>query len=344
MKKLPAFLLTVLIICLLATGGHAEFSKVGTSVAQFLKIPAGARAAALGGAYVAATEDVYSMAWNPAGLGRVSQYSLGGTLKKYIADLNYGFMGVAIPIDGQSTLGFGATFINSDPIEITTIEQPNGTGTTYDYSGMVLGLTYARWLTDRLTVGATVKMVRESIFRETAQAFAFDLGSQFDTGIYGIRLAMCVSNFGSKMRMDGPDLNTISDINGTLQGNRETESRMKTLDWPLPMMFRMGIMVDVLGPASEIIQNSQHRMTLLLDANDAVDNVLRGNAGIEYNWNKLLSLRGGYYINYDNDTAGITAGAGLNFTVGSSLLGLDYAYQDFGILDSVHQYSLTLYF
>ena len=39
----------------------------GTSSAQFLKIPAGARAFALGGAFSAASGDISALYWNPAG-------------------------------------------------------------------------------------------------------------------------------------------------------------------------------------------------------------------------------------------------------------------------------------
>ncbi|MDZ7371887.1 MAG: PorV/PorQ family protein [candidate division KSB1 bacterium] len=320
------------------------FSRVGTSMAQFLKIPAGARGAALGGAYAAASEDVYAMAWNPAGIGRIQQRSLGGTYNRYFADISYSFIGVTLPVDRVSTLGFSGMFITTDPIEITTISQPNGTGTYYDYNGMVLGVSYARWLTDRLTVGVTLKMVREAIYRESASTLAFDIGSQFDTGLYGIRLAMAVTNFGGKMRLDGPDLSATTDTNPQLAGNRNTKSRLATLDWPLPMIFRMGIMMDIVGGTSEFFASQQHRFTLIADANDPLDHFLRANLGLEYEWNSLFSLRAGHHFNYDKDTLGLTFGGGIKFHSGNSRLSLDYAYQDFGLLNSVHQYTLSIYF
>ena len=284
------------------------------------------------------------MAWNPAGIARIKHYSLGGTYKNYIADVNYSFVGFAMPVSNQATLGFGSMFVGTDPIEITTINQPNGTGTYYDYNGLVLGITYSQWLTDLLTVGINIKLIRESIYRETASALAFDIGSQFDTGIYGIRLAMCLTNFGSKMRLDGPDLNTQSDTNNSLQGNRDTNSRLSTQDWPLPMMFRMGIMVDLYGGTNPTFQDEKNRFTLVLDANDPIDYSLRGNIGGEYNWNNTLSLRAGTHINYDDNTLGMTFGGGLKLKHGNYDLFFDYAYQDFGILDSVHQYTLSFYF
>ncbi len=344
MKKVMTLIWILWLCTLITSADAAEFTKVGTSVAQFLKIPAGARAASLGGAYAAAAEDVFAMAWNPAGLGHIKRTSLAGTYKSYIADLDYSFVGVAVPMQGSATFGVSALFLTTNSIEITTIEQPNGTGTYYDYSGFVLGVSYSRWLTDLLTVGATVKLIRESIYRESASALAFDIGSQFDTGLYGVRLAMCIANFGSKMQMDGPDINSVSDTNPNLQGDRDTNSRLRTQDWPLPLIFRMGIMMDLVGGTNTLFKNDHNRLTLMMDANDPIDHNLRGNFGLEYSWNKVLSLRGGYYSNYDENTIGLTFGAGVNLRYGSNDVKIDYAYQDFGLLDSVHQYTLSLSF
>ena len=344
MKKILILLLIFILSVGLTSGEAADFSRVGSTVAQFLKIPVGARGAALGGAYAAAGEDVFAMAWNPAGIAKITRTTIGGAYKSYIADLQFGFVGIALPLQDQSTFGISAAFLTSDPIEINTIIEPNGTGTYYDYSDFVIGITYSRWMTDRLTVGASIKYIRQSIYREDATALAFDIGSQFDTGLYGTRLAMSISNFGSKMRMDGPDINTISDTQPYLEGNRDTESRLKTKDWPLPLLFRMGILMDIYGGKNPNFHDEKNRVTLMLDANDPIDHNLRGNVGIEYNWNNVLALRGGRYINYDDNTLGFTFGGGVNINYGGNNIIIDYAYQDFGLLDSVHQYSFILYF
>lgn len=73
MKNRILVIVAILLALVVATQAQT-FSRVGTSMAQFLKIPAGARGAALGGAYAAASEDVYAMSWNPAGIGRVRKH------------------------------------------------------------------------------------------------------------------------------------------------------------------------------------------------------------------------------------------------------------------------------
>ena len=49
------------------------FEKVGTFGGQFLKIGVGARAAGMGGAYVAMTDDATAVFWNAAGIARVEE-------------------------------------------------------------------------------------------------------------------------------------------------------------------------------------------------------------------------------------------------------------------------------
>ena len=44
------------------------FEKVGTFDGQFLKIPVGARASAMGGAFVGVADDATAVFWNAAGI------------------------------------------------------------------------------------------------------------------------------------------------------------------------------------------------------------------------------------------------------------------------------------
>ena len=56
----------------------------------------------------------------------------------------------------------------------------------------------------------TVKFFREDIDDMYLQGFAADVGSNFDTGIYGFILGMSVTNFGPEVRFKGEGLNNPS--------------------------------------------------------------------------------------------------------------------------------------
>ncbi|HTC21605.1 MAG TPA: hypothetical protein VK859_12200, partial [bacterium] len=55
-------------IGLLFLNQSARSQTVGTTTADILKINEGARPAAMGGAYTAMGDDIYSISYNPAGL------------------------------------------------------------------------------------------------------------------------------------------------------------------------------------------------------------------------------------------------------------------------------------
>ncbi|MER3523186.1 MAG: hypothetical protein C4326_03765 [Ignavibacteria bacterium] len=55
---------------------RAQNPNLGTAGAQFLKIPVGARAAAMAGAYVAQANDATALFWNPAGIVHIAANDL----------------------------------------------------------------------------------------------------------------------------------------------------------------------------------------------------------------------------------------------------------------------------
>ncbi len=276
-----------------------DFSKVATSMGQFLKLEYGAAGAALGWAYTALARVPIAMAWNPAGIAMTDGPELYVSNNELYAGISSSYLGFTMPIGGGNTMGVIAQYMSSGDMEVTTLDFPDGTGENFQVTGLALGLAFTRQLTDRLAVGVTSKMIRETIYRETASTFAFDVGSNFDLGIYGLVLGMSIQNFGVGSRFDGPDLNQPIDINDDLQANPELTSRLLTEEWPLPLVFRAGLRMDVLGGKSPWFKTPYQRLSILVDANDPFDAVLRGAIGFEYSWDELLFLRGGYKLKYE---------------------------------------------
>ncbi len=317
-----------------------DVSKVGTHAAQFLKLEVGAKAASLGGAYVAGVSDLTALHWNPAGLSKVGQQSVYGTYMNLYAGIQHGFVAYGTQLGRSDYFGVSATYLNSGQMEVTNINFPEGSGQFFSVSDIAIGLSYARNLTDRLSVGATVKFVNETIWRESASAFAFDIGSQFDTGILGIKLGMAVTNFSTKFQFHGPDLLVPVDTDDQYAGNPETDAYLATEEWALPLVFRLGIMVDMVGPNSEILKNRDHRVTFSFDGNDPLDHYLRFNTGMEYCFQEMFALRMGYHLNYDK--ASFSAGVGLKMNVNSMPLNIDYAVVNYGTLGLVNQVSIQV--
>jgi hypothetical protein len=337
MKKIIFFIFLFLI------GNHAEtraeFSKVGTAAAQFLKIGVGARAMGMGETFAAVANDASTLFWNPAGMTNLSGISLIVSHSEWFADLSHDYAGFSFSWGNRNALGVSAIALNTPEQEVTTITQPEGAGIYYDVGDIALGLSYARALTDRFSTGVTVKYIQQNAFNETASTIAFDLGTYLRTGFHGLTIGMCLSNFGGRLQLDGRDLIAKSDINPELAGNFEVDSRLKTEAWPLPLNFRVGVALNVLGA---LFPAEQNRLTLALDGNHPKDNVERVNFGAEYAWKETLFARAGYKLNYDAEKWAF--GGGLKFKVSRQLFALDYALVDFGELGKVSRFSLELHF
>ncbi len=331
----------MLLLTLTLVYGQDDISRVATGTAQFLKLGAGGRGTALGDAYSAMVNDVSAMYWNPAGIQKIGTPAIAVSRTNLYAEIIYDFAGVTYPVDKMTTVGFSVLNLSSGPIERTTIEFPEGTGDTYDTGHMALGLSLARRLTDRFDLGFTIKYINERIWREEASTLAFDIGSQFDTGIYGLKLGMILANFGGKMTFDGPDLNRNVENEDTGIKYR-SGGKWKTESWRLPLLFRIGAQLDIIGGDSHIMQNMENRLSLNVEGNDPIDHFLRYNFGLEYEWRQAVALRLGYKDNYDE--ADYTAGFGINFAVIGIDLNVDYAFNNYGLLGYVHNYSLQFNF
>ncbi|MBN1351481.1 PorV/PorQ family protein [candidate division KSB1 bacterium] len=340
MKKITLFFAVMIIF---STGiVRADFSKVGTSAAQFLKIGIGARAMGMGETFVAVANDVSALYWNPAGLTNLSDISLIVSRSEWFAGINHDFAGLALPWGRNSVIGISAVALNVPEQEVTTIDQPDGTGIYYDVGDIAIGLSYARGLTDRFSTGITAKFIQQNAYNETANTFALDIGTTLRTGYRGLVIAMCMSNFGGRLQLDGRDLIILADIDKNLAGNYNADARLKTESYPLPLNFRVGLALDIVGGHDAFFPMAKNRFTLAIDGNHPNDNTERVNIGCEYTWNETIFARGGYKINYDVEKWAF--GAGLKFGVARQIMSLDYAMVDFGDLGKVSRFSVELAF
>ena len=347
-KKVLYILLCLLLSASLVFAGN---DNTGTSAANFLKMGIGPRALAMGGAFVANANDFSSLYWNPAGIARVTSLEVGISYTDWILDIQHSFVGIVYPMGAAGTIGVSFNSLSMDEMERTTPSEPHGTGAYFSAGDLALGIAYARQLTDRFMVGVKVKYIHESISFSTASTMAVDAGTQFVTGFYGMRIGMSISNFGGKMTMRGTDQMTKADIDEVIKGNPMKEARLETEAWPLPLVFRLGVSLDLLN-------RSDNRLTANLDYNDPRDVNPYGTMGFEYAWNNMVFLRGGLIyrskefdekelIQHENlkliYDVRFSFGAGVNLKIPNlgSKVRFDYSYTDLGILNNTHSFSFT---
>ncbi|MBN1637740.1 MAG: PorV/PorQ family protein [Ignavibacteriales bacterium] len=342
MKKIKYILLmvSILSICNLYS---QTLSKTGTTAAQFLKIPVGPRAIAMGGAFTATANDISAIYWNPAGLATKNSGEAGFNHINWFADIDYDFAGVSTYIDGIGTIGAFVSVLTTEDMMVRTLERPEGTGEYFSFGDLAIGISYARNLTDNFSIGFNAKYIREHIWHMSAVGFAVDIGVLYKIPILNeFRLAASISNFGTKMQLDGRDILLIHQA-GAGDGNL-INTKVELDSWDLPLLFRVGV-------AADIIKNNTHRLTTAIDAVHPNDNTESLNLGLEYGWNDIFFLRGGYHALFERNTEkGFTLGAGLKYRIFSSIYAkVDYAYQNHGRLtagefNDVHFFSLGVEF
>lgn len=350
-QKVSPFIIALLILAYSSSGWSQYISRVATCAGQFLLLGVGARATAMGGAGVTLDGDVAALYWNPSGVASINRVSLMFSHTDLYSGLGifHKFMGVVVPTGSGSAVGLGVVHLSTDDIEVTTIDDPEGAGVYYTVEDYSIGISYARFVTDRLTLGITLKFIHEGIYREQAQTLAADFGSTLNTGLLGIKLGMCLSNFGGSMRLSGPDLRGKVDWYPQNQGEIKVDTDLTTAKWSLPLTFRMGVSTDLVGTEGQLMVSNNHRLTMALDTFDPNDALLRSNAGLEYEWNGVLTLRVGYHgltLTKDDyntyNTANYTFGAGLHYHLGKTKFQFDYALTDYIILGNCHHFSLGL--
>lgn len=316
MKRL---VVALTLLCLVPVGlapGQADaaefFEKVGTFDGQFMKIPIGARATGMGGAFVAVADDASAVFWNPAGVARLSGNVVSVHHLNWVADVNltqgtYVFSLGFLP----GMLAFNARSLYMDDMERTTVFQPDGDGTFFDAGYSSFGLTYARSLTDKFSVGVTGSLVHAGLDDLTSNAVAFDVGTLYDTGFRSLKIGMQISNMGSE----------LSFIDQSSK---------------LPILFRVGATINVMNALN-------HKLITSGEFSHPPDNNERLNWGGEYSFKDFFFIRGGYNFGYDVEK--LSGGLGVRFPSSiSSETRFDYSYTDLSDLSGAHRFSLEIHF
>lgn len=316
--------------------------KVGTTSAAFLRIPVGARAAGMGSSFVSMTDDPTALFWNPSIISSVNNNSLVLDHSAWLPGINFDFVGVVVPMGELGTFGISTTILHTDEMEVTTPTEPMGTGEKFTASSFSVGFSYSRYLMDKFSIGGTFKYIRETIFNSYASGIAFDVGTIYETPFAGIRLGASISNFGTKMRMTGEDLNVRVDIAPDQEGNNQSVvGKLNTDEFDLPLIMRIGI-------SGEVLETEDVRLTLSADGVNPNDNSQSLDLGAELGLlNEKIRIRSGYKnLFLEENEFGFTYGVSINEInlLGSVLITVDYAFQDFVHLGNANRFTLAIKF
>lgn len=332
------FILLV-IITILSSNLSAQ-TEVGKYSGEFLSLGVGARALGMGGAYVAVAEDVTAGYWNPAGLARIDYPQISLMHEEHFGSLvNYNYAAVAIPYDKDMSFSVSAIRLSIDGIPDTRnalidrqtgqqISDPTNVNWGLDYTKITefsntdwaFFLSFAKRYSDNFYWGANVKLIRRDIAEFGATGIGFDVGA--------IYMPYKNLTLGANLM----DVTTTILVWDTPSGRNELISPTAKLGAAYAISFLGGTFI----PAMDFDVRFENRKTASTFNLGPVSFDTR--FGIEYNYKKIVAIRGGY-----NDVKQFTIGAGIKLPK----LNIDYTFATFNeseaeSLPDTHRISLIL--
>ncbi len=335
MLKNIRHIITVSLLLAISITAQTSISKYA---GEFLALGVGGRSLGMGGASVAAVNDVTSGYWNPAGLAHLDYPQISLMHEEHFGDLvNYNYAAIAIPYGKDMSFGISAIRLGIDGIPDTRnalidrqtglqISDPRNVNWALDYSKITefsntdyaFFLTFAKRHSENFYWGANVKLIRRDIAEFGATGIGFDIGA-----VYMLTDELTVGA-------------NLMDITTTLLAWDTGRNELISPTTKLGAAYTLNFLGGVFTPAIDFDIRFENRRS---SANFNLGPVsFDARFGLEYNYNNLFAIRGGY-----NDVKQFTVGAGVKLPK----LNIDYSFASFSdsainSLPDTHRISLIL--
>jgi hypothetical protein len=304
-----AFRLWMVTLALFAPGVVHAADDGGTQ--SVFALGAGNRALGMGGAFVATTDDASAMFWNPAGLGHVSRMELQAA---QTGDLSFGasevYASFAIPSWRWGALGMSFRRFGVGGIE-SRDERNAVAGDDLSDEEIEMALGYGRRVAQFWSVGAAVKLQKQSLAGFSATGLGLDLGLTVEP----FRAAGVVAPWAEGWTLAFAVRNAV-----------EPAIRLDVENVTDPTSIRTGLAYSVPLWAFD-------QMVAELDVEKPHDAGARIRIGAEYGYRGAAAVRVGMRNGL------LTAGTGLHWHHYS----VDYAYED-APLAATHRVGITVPF
>ena len=342
--------------------GQDENRRVITTAVPFLSITPDARSGAMGDAGVAISPDANSVHWNPAKLAFLQNQigfglSYSPWLTKIINDMSLSYLSGYYKITEEQTVALSMRYFDLGEIFFT--DNNNVNQGRFNPKEFAIDLSYARKLTENLSLGITSRYVHSNLTgnfsASTIQAkpgntAAVDVSVYYKKDLRFGELAFGgdISNIGAKLSYSNENNKDFIPINLRLGSALTTNldpynSFTFALDFnkllvPTPPIYARNADGSIkFDPSTNkpIIEKGKDPNRSLLsglfgslgDAPDGFSEELKEitvSMGVEYWYNKTFSGRLGYF--YESAQKGnrkyFTIGVGFRYNI----MGLDFAY------------------
>lgn len=286
---------------------------------RFLRNDVSARAAALGGSFITMTDDPNLIFYNPSALATIQTRQVSFGFFKHLLDINSGHASYAQEITNFGSVGAGITYIHYG--EFTRTDEIGNKLGTFSANELAVLVGYAGTLQLGFHYGANAKFIFSKIAEVSSSAMAIDVGVLYSFEDPRLTIGMSMLNVGTQV---DPYVNT-----------RES----------LPLDLKIGATIQ------------PEHLPLLLNLNfhklnesqsDILMHFRAFSVGGEFLVSEAVRLRFGYNNERRRELKiGTSAGmAGLSFGAGVivDMYKLDYGFNSYGKIGSMHRVSIRLSF
>jgi hypothetical protein len=295
MIRLTTLCLAALLLVGAVGTAHAQ-SQAG--VASSLIAP-GARSDGMGRAYVAVANDANMIWWNPGAMaftsGREASFLYTQLVPDLADDVNFSYLAYVQHVEGWGGLGAAVGYLSYGKTEGSDSEgNPTGEFSSYE---IIPTVAYGTEIADNVGFGVSLKLMRVDLAPATVTldgragrgtTFAADVGTLWKVPKWKTSFAAVIQNLG-------PSIAYIDEDQAD----------------PLGRNLKVGFAVTP-------FENEVHRVLVAADANrfllpDEILAISVWNAGVEYEFNRLIALRVGYISDPIGTITDATFGLGLMY-------------------------------
>ena len=208
-------LAAILLLYMALPGQAATPSGAGTAGASFLKIPAGAEAAAMGTAWTAVASGARALQDNPGGLSRMDgRGEVAFSHSKLLGELTHQSAAAAFEVASLGgVVGVGLTRLGTDQKGYDESDRPTGGFSTNDLAFSVGYGTAFEILPERafedgrmLRLGGSLELIRQEVPGASGTGIAADVGAQgvlLESPRGALSLGLAALNLGPALKLGG---------------------------------------------------------------------------------------------------------------------------------------------
>ena len=322
--------------------------RQGEAGAAQLLLNPWARSAGLHTMTTSYASGVEALRINPAGLVRINKSEFIVAHTRYLegTDIGLNAFGLAQRVGKNGAFGVSIMAVDLGDIPVTTTDQPEGTGATFSPSLFNLGVAYSHMFENKVSVGITFRVVSESTADIGAFGMAIDAGVQYVTGPEdNFKFGISLRNIGTPMKYTGQGLSTSAPNPNDDAVPYALTLFQRSQRYELPSALN-------LGGSYDFVVNPKNRLTVVANftSNSFSQDQLGG--GVEYAFNNMLMLRGGYKYELGSFAdgsakapvySGVSAGVSVEVPLkkgSSNTFGIDYAYRDTRLWNGTHNIAI----